>query len=82
MFLRRIDAILFFFFFLCRLINERWAKIQMDELLQMFGIQFLQRREILFRNVFMEDDRYFFLVFLNTDKVDPNGEKMDYRTRL
>lgn len=32
----------------------------MDELLQMFGIQFLQRQEVLFRNVFMEDDRYFF----------------------
>lgn len=60
------ESMLFFFFFflLCRLINERWAKIQMDELLQMFGIQFLQRREILFRNVFMEDDRYFFFCFL------------------
>lgn len=53
-----------------------------DELLQMFGIQFLERREILFRNVFMEDDRYFFFFFLKTNKVDPNGEKMDYCTRL
>lgn len=68
------------FFFLCRLINEKskWGRwIITDAWNSIFGTT----RNIISKRFYGRWSLLFFF-FLMINKVDPNGEKMDYCTRL
>lgn len=76
------ESMLFFFFFFSLQINKR--KMGQDPngwiITDVVSI-FATTRGIISKR-FYGRWSLLFLFFLNTDKVDPNGEKMDYRTRL